>query len=344
VVVLGWWLAPSPAAAETAGFDVGDQVVVAILGRGRGNDVVVRTWDRPVVQVESSAGPPVVERHVAIFGTAALPLTAPIPPMQYAQREGGETVGTGMLAPEEFPFSSFRAGPHDVVRVTADEGTHLVVTIPASTGLLRTAILGGQTTIEGFRGSNLYLLQGSGRILVNGASTTAFVQLNTGRITIADSNFDRIRLRANSAQVVFEHCRSRQVEATTVSGAMIYDGGTFDPGLARFDSQSGNIALGAAASAQLAGRSQSGRVYTSFDSRTTVQQAADGTATANVGGGGPLVNAISSRGNIYLYDGSLANRRELPADWRPVRAVFATRRREAPAETLRSRMHERFPN
>jgi len=63
-----------------------------------------------------------------------------------------------------------------------------------------------------------------------------------------------------------------------------------------------------------------------------------------VGGGGPLVNAISSRGNIYLYDGSLANRRELPADWRPVRAVFATRRREAPAETLRSRMHERFPN
>ena len=338
-VVLGWCLAPSPAAAETAGFDVGDQAVVAILARGRGNDVVVRTWDRPVVQVESSVGPPNVERRVAVFGTEKLPLTAPIPPMQYTQREGGETVGTGMLAPEEFPFSSFRAGPHDVVRVTADGGTHLIVTVPASTGLLRTAILGGQTTIDGFRGSNLYLLQGSGRILVTGATTTAFVQLNNGRITIEDSTFDRIRLRSNSAQVVFDHCRSRQIEATTVSGAIVYDGGSFDPGLARFDSQSGNIALGTAAAAQLAGRSQNGRVYTSFDGRTTVQQAPDGTATANVGGGGgPLVNAISSRGNVYLYDGTLASRRDLPPDWRPVRNVYATRRREAPAEPLRARL------
>ena len=333
-VVLALWLHPVPASAETVSFDVGEQVVVAIVDRGRANDITVRTWDRPTVQVESAEGRPAVDRRVAIFGTATLPLTAPIPPMQYAQ--GGEGFGGGMLPPEEFPYASFRPGPHDVVRVTAEPGAHLVVTVPASTGLLRTAILGGQTTIEGFRGANLYAVQGNGKLLITGVATTAFVQLNSGRLTLEDSFFERIRLRANSAHVVFAHCRSKQIEVTTVSGAIVYDGGTFDPGLARFDSQSGDIALGSMAAAQLAGRSQSGHVYTMFDGRTPVQQAPDGTATAQLEGGGPLVNAISARGNVFLYDGSLANRHDLPADWRPVRQVYA-RRREFPGIPLRQR-------
>jgi hypothetical protein len=48
------------------------------------------------------------------------------------------------------------------------------------------------------------------------------------------------------------------------------------------------------------------------------------------------VNAISARGNVFLYDGSLANRHDLPADWRPVRQVYA-RRREFPGILLRPR-------
>jgi hypothetical protein len=332
--VLALWLHPVPASAETASFDVGDQVVVAIVDRGRANDIIVRTWDRPVVQIDSAEGMPAVDRRAAIFGTEKLPLTTPIPPMQYAQ--GSDGFGGGMLPPEEFPYSSFRPGPHDVVRVTAEPGAHLVVTVPASTGLLRTAILGGQTTIEGYRGANLYAVQGNGRLLLAGVSTTAFVQLNSGRLTLEDSAFERIRLRANGAHVVFAHCRSKQIEVTTVSGPIVYDGGTFDPGLARFDSQSGDIALGSAAGAQLAGRSQSGHVFTMFDGRTPVQQAPDGTATAQVEGGGPLVNAITAHGNVFLYDGSLANRHDLPADWRPVHAVFA-RRREFPGVLLRPR-------
>jgi hypothetical protein len=281
------------------------------------------------VQIDSLEGPPAVERHVVTFGSERVPLSAPIPPMAYGAHDPNDLAPRATLPPEEFPYSSFRPGPHDVVRVTADGSAHLTVMVPASTGLLRTAILGGTTTIDGYRGANLYVIQGSGRVAVAGASTTAFVQLGSGRATLSDSAFERIRVRANGAHVVFEHCRSRQIEVTTISGSTIYDGGTFDPGLARFESQSGNIALGSAGSALLAGRSQSGRVFTMFDDRAPVAQSADGTSTATVAGGGPLVNATTDRGNVYLYDGSLASHRDLPIDWRPVRAVFATRRRAA---------------
>jgi hypothetical protein len=329
-VVLAASLTTAPASAETASFDVGDQVVVAVVARGRGNDVTVRTWDRPTVQIDSPDGPPMVERRVVSFGSERVPLNAPIPPLTYTLRDSADGQLRGTLPPEEFPYAGFRPGPHDVIRVTADAGAHLVITVPASTGLLRTAILGGTTTIEDYHGANLYLLQGSGRVNVSGASTTAFVQLNSGRVELSDSSFDRIRLRANGAHVVFERCRSSQIEVTTVSGAVVYDGGTFDPGLARFESQSGNIALGSAASAQLAGRSQQGRVFTMFDERTPVAQSQDGTSTASLGGSStsPLVNAFTDRGNVYLYDGELANHHDLPAEWRPVRSIIAVPRRQ----------------
>nr|MDQ6926540.1 hypothetical protein [Candidatus Eremiobacteraeota bacterium] len=47
----------------------------------------------------------------------------------------------------------------------------------------------------------------------------------------------------------------------------------------------------------------------------------------------PLVNAISGRGNVYLYDGTLQTRRRSSPEWRAVHQVFADRRRarELPA-------------
>ena len=146
---------------------------------------------------------------------------------------------------------------------------------------------------------------------LTGATTTAFVQMNYGTFYAADSSFDRIRVRGIGAHDVFEHCRSKQIEASSVHGSIVYDGGSFDPGLARFESQNGNIALGVNGGASVTGRSQDGHVYTLFDRRggTTVDQRGDGEATATVGGGGPLVNAISGRGNVFLYDGTLQNRR-----------------------------------
>jgi len=330
-VLLSWLAAPAaPAVAGTTSYDVGDQAVVNVVVRGRGNDVTVRVWDRPSVQFDfADETVPVVDRRNVQFGAGRFPLSRQIPAMMYPARNPDGQAGMGVLAPEEFPFAAFRPGPHDVVAVDAPESSHIVITVPATTGLLALRVGGGQTTIEGYRGANLFVIQGQGRVQLTGATTTAFVQMNNGTFYAADSAFDRIRVRGIGAHDVFEHCRSKQIEASSVYGSIVYDGGSFDPGLARFESQSGNIALGVNGAASVTGRSQDGRVYTQFDRRngSTVDQRGDGDATATVGGGGPLVNAISGRGNVFLYDGSLQNRRAAGPQWKAVHEVFAARRR-----------------
>jgi hypothetical protein len=322
-------VAAAPAAAGSTSLDVGDGVVMNLIVRGKGNEVTVHVWDRPTVQVDfADETAPAIERHSVSFGTARFPRSRQIPAMIFALRDrDGQTVA-GALPPEEFPYAGFRPGPHDTVVVDAPEGSRLVVTVPASTGLLGMRIGGGQTTIEGYRGANLFVIQSQGHLLLTGATTTAFVQMNNGTFFAADGTFDRIRVRGIAAHDVFENCRSKQIEASSVNGSIVYDRGSFDPGLARFETQNGNIALGVTGSAQLTGRSQDGRVYTLFDRRSasSVEQRSEGEATATVGGGGPLVNAISSRGNVFLYDGTLQSRRGAGPQWKAVHEVFARRR------------------
>jgi len=322
----------SPAAAESSLVDVGDQAVVIVQVAGRGNAVTIRTWDRPSVEVDSGDVPATITHRMTAFGTVRMPLAAPIPPMPYVAHDGaGQVTGQGVLPPEDFPYSGFRPGPHDVVRISAEAGARLTVTVPASTGLLQTRVGGGLTTIDGYRGADLFVVQNYGRVQMNGVTTTAFLQMINGALYAVGSSFDRVRVRANAANIIFERCRSKQIEATSVSGAIVYDGGTFDPGLARFESQTGNIALGVTAPAELAGRTQDGRVYTQFERGTPIAQPADGAATATYEGGGPLVNAITTHGSVYLYDGSLANRRAVAPEWRPVQQLFSAHRRPAPA-------------
>ena len=320
----------APAVAGTSSYDVGDQAVINVIVRGKGNDVTVHVWDRPSVQFDfSDESAPMVDRRSIPFGPGRFPLSRQVPAMMFATRDRDGQVSAGALAPEEFPYASFRPGPHDVVSVDAPESSHLVITVPASTGVLGLRVGGGQTTVEGFRGANLFLIQGQGHVQLTGATTTAFVQLSYGTFFAADSVFDRIRVRGIAAHDVFEHCRSKQIEASSVHGSIVYDGGSFDPGLARFESQNGNIALGMNGAANVTGRSQDGHVYTMFDRRggSTVDQRSDGEASATIGGGGPLVNAISGRGNVYLYDGTLTSRREPPAEWRPLHQLFNAHRR-----------------
>ncbi|MDB5073621.1 MAG: hypothetical protein JWM87_4732 [Candidatus Eremiobacteraeota bacterium] len=324
-------VASAPARAATSSVDVGDQAVVTVIVRGKGNDVAVRVWDRSAVQVDLADDTvPVLDRRTVAFGTPRFPLAQQIPPQLFTTRDpSGQLNGGGALPPEEFPYASFRPGPHDVVRVDAPEGSHVVITLPSSTGILVLRVGGGQTTLEGYRGANLFLIQGQGRVQITGATTTAFVQMSYGTFYAADSTFDRIRLRGITAHDVFERCRSKQIEASSVTGSIVYDGGSFDPGLARFESQTGSIALGVTSAAQLAGRSQDGRVFTMFDRRgsASVDQHGESEAVATVGGGGPLVSAISGRGNVYLYEGSLLNRRAVSSEWRAVHQLFNLHRR-----------------
>jgi len=323
----------APGVADSTSMLLADQPVIRILVRGAGNDVLVRTWDRPFLQVDSPDVTPTVTREAATWGTPARPLVARLPPFAYVDRLDGQVIGTGLLPPEDFPFSGFRAGPHDVVTVAAPAGSHLVVTVPAGTGILEVRSGGGQTTIDGYRGANLFMLQGNGRVRLEDADTTAFLQQQNGQLTLTDDDFERVRVRVNAAGVEFERCRTTQIEASTISGSIVYDGGTFEPGLARFESESGSIALGVNAGAELVAHSQSGRVFTQFDAPTTIAQQGDGDARATLGGGGALVNAISQRGNVYLYDGAFADHRGLGPEWRPVHEFF--NRRRPPRERLR---------
>jgi hypothetical protein len=334
--------APAPAVAGSSSVDAGDQAVINVIVRGRGNDVAVRVWDRPSVQVDyADDGVPSVERHVVGFGTARFPLVQQVPPQLYGMPAGGG----GALPPEEFPFAAFRPGAHDVVNVTAPEGSHLVVTVPATTGILVLRVGGGQTNIEGYRGANLFVVQNQGRVQLTGATTTAFVQMNYGAFYASDGTFDRIRVRGIAAHDVFERCRSKQIEATSVAGSIVYDGGAFDPGLARFESQTGSIALGVTSPAQLTGRSAEGRVFTLFEHRgaASIDQRSDGEAVATVGGGGPLVNAISGRGNVYFYDGTLLSRRAVTPEWRQVHQLFNQHRKSAAAAPVRVDRNRRAP-
>jgi len=326
-VFLACLLAPAaPAVAGTSSWDVGDQAVVRVFVRGKGNSVEVREWDRPAVQIEwTDYVTPVIDRSLVTFGTVRNPLSQQVPPQLYSARDNTGLAGIGQtLPPEEFPYQGFRPGVHDVLRVMVAQGSHMIVTVPASTGLLDLRVGGGQTVVEGYRGANLYVLQGTGRVQLDGATTTAFVQLNYGVFFAVDGSFDRIRVRGIGAQDVFEHCRTNQIEASSISGTIVYDGGSFDPGLARFDSQTGNVALGVTSPAQLTGRSDTGHVYTMFDQRggANVDQHGDGDATASVGSGGPLVNALSTHGNVFLYDGTMSSRRTVAPEWRPVHQVF----------------------
>ena len=320
----------APAVAGTSSWDVGDQAVVRVFVRGKGNVVEVRVWDRPTVQIDyTEPVGPTVDRTSVPFGTVRNPLSQQVPAQLYSARDNAGLAGIGeTLPPEQFPYAGFRPGLHDTVRVMAAEHSHLIVTIPASTGVLDLRVGGGQTTIDGYRGANLYVLQGTGRVRLNDAMTTAFVQLNYGLLYAVDGNFDRIRVRGIGADDVFEHCRTKQIEASSINGTIVYDGGSFDPGLARFESQNGSVALGVASPAQLTGRSDTGHVYTMFDrGAATVDQRAEGDATANVGTGGPLVNALSTHGNVFLYEGTMSSRRAVAPQWQAVHELFNTRGR-----------------
>lgn len=321
-------LFPGAAHAASSSFSMGDQSVVSVWAGAR-SQVTIKGWDRPDVQFGTDDESVQVTRRPITFGTPQTPLSVSIPLTNIAVRDPATGApGRGTLAPEEFPYASdFRPGVHDSVRIVTGEDSHLTVMVPASTGLLDTRIRGGAGIIDvdDYHGGTLFVVSGGGRTSLTDVMSAAFVQMLNGRLDVMDSSFDRLRARGNTATFVFEHNRARQIEVTTVSGSIVYDNGTFDPGLARFESSSGSIGIGVATNAQVAARSGDGRVYTMWDRRTPVDQRGDGDANATVGGGGPVVNAVTGHGNVYLYDGSLSSRQAIPPDWRPIRQAISQR-------------------
>jgi hypothetical protein len=118
---------------------------------------------------------------------------------------------------------------------------------------------------------------------------------------VTNSSFERVRARSLTGNMTFEHCNVRQIEATSVNGSIVYDGGSFQPGSRGFESTRGDVAVGANGPAELGGHADgSGRVYTNFQGPAHVD-GRDGEASATVDGGGPVVTATSAkRQRVFL--------------------------------------------
>ena len=309
--------------------DVHDQAVVQVWARGA-SEVTVRTWDRPAVQVESDDEQIRINRRTVAFGTPHDPLSATIPVTTIQIRDAQGNPTTATLPPEDFPYApDMRAGNHDVVIIAAGEGSSTTVTIPAATAILDARIFGvGRLTIDNYHGGTLFVMSGGGQTTLENVQSATFVQALNGRFMAVDSTFDRLRARGNTAAMIFERCHAKQIEVTTRAGPIVYDNGYFDGGLARFESTSGPIAVGLAGPAQVTARSQEGRVFGLWDRRTPFEQRSENDLTAVVAGGGPLVTAVTARANVFLYDGSLLTRREVPPAWRAIHAAFRVNRPE----------------
>ncbi|MBC5811222.1 MAG: hypothetical protein GIW95_10305 [Candidatus Eremiobacteraeota bacterium] len=318
-VIVASSLSSGVARADVSSVDGANAPIVRIQIPGQAN-LTIRTWDRPTVLVEGAeSGAFVIERH-----TNRVPAMLPPTLIRLGQIKTAD--GNSITLPaESFVVSTLPAGQRTAVVVRAEPGRELgpvTITIPADTALLAANVGRGSLALRDYKDGTFILHLHSGTAQLDNVGGDGFVQVLRGPVIANDSNFSRLRARTAIGALIFERCRSRQIEATSVNGNIVYDGGTFDAGLARFDSTSGNVAIGVGGPAQFGARAGgSGKVYALFDRRAQVDNR-DGEATAVVEGGGPVINATSGGGNVYLYDGSLRTRAKVPPEWRAPQALL----------------------
>jgi len=313
--LIGALFALTAAAARPASANVTtvDNITAPIVRVNvRQGDVTIRTWNREAVQVDGDPSLLITRRIVRPRGEDRSVL---IPGAQ-AQTARGPV----QLPPESFVVSSIPAGPRDLVFVRSTSPSNvgaITVRVPADSVFVYGHAAHGNLDVHDYKAGTLIAFVGHGRLSLDGVGGTVFTQTNRGALVADDSNFERIRARSLVANMAFERCNVRQIEATSVAGSIVYDAGSFQPGLARFESTTGNVAIGTSGAAQLGARTTAGRVFTDFSGAARVD-AHENAASANVGGGGPVVTATSGSGNVYLYDGSLRAHPSLAPSWQAV--------------------------
>ncbi len=273
-------------------------------------DVTVRTADRPGISVEADSGIDAT-RSAGSLGDGER--TFPI-----LRGEIAGPNGPVVLPAESFVSTSLPPGRREIV--TFRGAGPLTLTIPANTALLVVQDGRGAVSLEGYRTGTFLVRVRNGSIRLSGVGGEGYAQVLRGPTFVTDSSFEHLRARSALGSIVFERCRARQIEVASVEGAIVYDAGTFDPGLARFESENGHVAVGVSGSSQFGAHAGSGRVYTEFEGRAQVE-GRDGDTTAVVGAGGPVITANSANGNVYLYDGSLRSHANA-AGWSAPRALL----------------------
>lgn len=329
---------PAPASADTQVFD--GMVAPIVRINIREGSIVVRTWDRAAVSVD---GDPSLDIRRSTTEESGQSVPMAIPQLIAPNADAN-------LPPESFVTATIPSGMRAVVIVKSAPNTPrapVTVFVPSDTAFVYARAANGTLDVSDYRGGTLVALTRNGRLLMTNVGGTVFAQSLHGPIVVRNSTFDRVRARSLFGNVTFERCNVRQIEATTVTGSIVYDGGSFEPGLARFESSTGNVAIGASGSVQYgAHASGDGRVYTNFAGRAQID-AREGSTSAVVGDGGPVVTATSQNGSVFLYDGSLHGRGQLPPEWQPAvdtlqrPGVRAAERR--PAHFVPSPGFRRFP-
>ena len=313
------WCATAFARADTGtNLTVAVQNPPVVRVQMRAGSVSIHTWDRSEVQVTSSD--PVAMNY---FGPDAV---------QGALRSGDIPIfSTKVVTPdgeialpfEDFSVPSLTTGTHDgVVIFAGNPGADVSVTVPSSTALVWTLVGRGQLSIENYHGGAFVARVHNGSVSLSNVSGDGFVEAARGSIAIENSTFNRLRTRSAIGNIVFRNCNARQIEVSSLNGNIAFDNGTFVPGLARFETMNGDLAVGiAGGSVSVGAHAAAGRVYTNFARGADVRGAAND-AQAIVNGGGPVVTAVSQRGDVYLYDGSFTSRPALQREWKPVGRIF----------------------
>jgi hypothetical protein len=288
--------------ADVTDFDSARSAVIQV--RMQSADISIRTWDRPSVEIGAPA-----TVHIRRT-TVQFPTVSQLPVLQGRIRAAGRAV---VLPQETFVITPLAAGPHDVISIGGIGRVELAV--PQGVPLIIAVVSGrGSVTLSGYHGGTFVSRVRNGRARLRNVQGIGFVQVLHGPITITNSDFTRLRARTGIGEIRLEHCTARQIQISSVEGSIVFDDGTFQPGLAQFDSQSGFVAIGAADDANLTAHSMSGKIHTLFSRPVDVQNH-DTDATVVIGRGGPVVSATTGTGHIYLYDGALKAHAPLPPDW-----------------------------
>lgn len=243
-------------------------------------------WNRPVIRITTDGSVswqrvPVMPSNVAQINMWA---------------EQTQTLhGTVTLPQEAFVLPPISGTRDAIVARGYGETT---IEMPQGTVLAVAHVLGqGGASVSGYQGIFVAAVH-DGTIVVQNFTGTAFLQALRGRIVALDSTFDRVRARAGAGPVIFSRCSAGQIDATSVTGAVLYDNGTLGQGPVHFSSEYANVGVGIAS---LPG--------------ATAEQGVRGTATASLGTGGPVVTATSVHGMAFIYRGSIAAHPELLSRW-----------------------------
>jgi len=317
-------------------FDVGPSPVLNVhVNRGK---VTIQTWDRQQILI-SSENPADVRHLNPSEVDPGIPKEVQIAADRIQTDQGPVT-----LPAESFVIPELPGAEHDAV--IANGNGAMTITIPRGTAMVMAHLRGGHLTLNDYHGVFVAHARAAG-ISLNNVSGTGFVESLRGRVVATNSSFDRLRVRTATGSMLFQGCTSHQIQATSTYGSIVYDNGNFQPGLARFESEHGDVALGVRGSAQIGAHSGSGHVVSSFDDDAQVR-GDPMTKQATVGGGGPVVTASSKNGAVYLYSGSMNDhpqvRQELSGSMQlPMRGPNAAPPPTSPARAERPPVTRRPP-